>query len=85
MFSTYYRRTSIEVKRLDSILRSLLYASFSEALTGLGTIRAYKEEPRFIRDSEKKLDSENRVSGRTVVAGSTNSPLGVLPHDCCSG
>ncbi|EJD44619.1 ATP-dependent bile acid permease [Auricularia subglabra TFB-10046 SS5] len=60
-FSMFYRRTSIEVKRLDSILRSLLYASFSEALTGLGTIRAYKEEPRFVRDSETKLDSENRV------------------------
>ncbi|KAH7103342.1 ATP-dependent bile acid permease [Auriculariales sp. MPI-PUGE-AT-0066] len=61
VFSTYYRRTSIEVKRLDSVLRSLLYASFTEALTGLGTIRAYKEEQRFIRDSEKKLDSENRA------------------------
>ncbi|KZW02973.1 cadmium ion transporter [Exidia glandulosa HHB12029] len=68
IFSTYYRRTSIEVKRLDSILRSLLYASFSEALTGLGTIRAYKEEPRFIRDSETKLDSENRAYFMTIAA-----------------
>jgi len=61
VFLTYYRRTSIEIKRLDSVLRSLLYASFTEALTGLGTIRAYKEETRFVRDSEKRLDSENRA------------------------
>ena len=57
----FYRRTSIEAKRLDSILRTVLYAGFSEALNGRGTIRAYKAEERFIRESEQKLDSENRV------------------------
>ena len=61
IFLAFYRRTSIEAKRLDSILRTVLYAGFSEALNGLGTIRAYRAEERFIRDSERKLDSENRV------------------------
>ena len=27
--SMYYRRTSVETKRIDSLMRSILYASFS--------------------------------------------------------
>jgi len=58
----YYRRTSVETKRLEAILRSILYASYSgavsptemmqtsetglETLTGLSTIRAYREQVR---------------------------------------
>ncbi|KAB5591062.1 Oligomycin resistance ATP-dependent permease YOR1 [Ceratobasidium theobromae] len=66
-FSMFYRRTSIEVKRLDSILRSLLYAAFSEALTGLTTIRAYREQPRFIGVSERKIDVENKAYFMTIA------------------
>ncbi|EJD44567.1 ATP-dependent bile acid permease [Auricularia subglabra TFB-10046 SS5] len=67
MFLAFYRRTSIEAKRLDSILRTVLYAGFSEALNGMGTIRAYRAETRFIRESEKRLDSENRSYFLTIV------------------
>lgn len=63
----YYRRTSIEVKRLDSILRSLLYAAFSEALTGLSTIRAYREQSRFTRVSERQIDVENKAYFMTIA------------------
>ena len=42
----YYRRTSVETKRLDSIMRSALYSSYSETLTGLSTVRAYGEQVR---------------------------------------
>ncbi|KAG9103477.1 hypothetical protein FRC06_010585, partial [Ceratobasidium sp. 370] len=66
-FSMYYRRTSIEVKRLDSILRSLLYAAFSEALTGLSTIRAYREQTRFTRVSERQIDVENKAYFMTIA------------------
>ncbi|KZV84227.1 ATP-dependent bile acid permease [Exidia glandulosa HHB12029] len=58
--STFYRRTSVEIRRIDARLRTLLYASFTEALTGVAVIRAYGAENRFVQDSEKKLDSENR-------------------------
>jgi len=68
IFSSFYRRTSIEVKRLDSILRSLLYAAFSEALTGLSTIHAYREEARFVKESEKRIDTENRAYFITIAA-----------------
>ncbi|KAL5631354.1 hypothetical protein ACGC1H_007018 [Rhizoctonia solani] len=66
-FSMFYRRTSIEVKRLDSILRSLLYAAFSEALTGLSTIRAYREQHRFVRVSERQIDVENKAYFMTIA------------------
>ncbi|KAG5647497.1 hypothetical protein DXG03_009434 [Asterophora parasitica] len=42
--SVFYRRTSVETKRLDSLLRSFMYGSYSETLTGLATIRAYREQ-----------------------------------------
>ena len=69
IISIYYRRSSVETKRLDSLLRSILYGSYSgnffllsisdllaemhptilETLTGLSTIRAYREQAgRFI-------------------------------------
>ncbi|ELU40989.1 cadmium ion transporter [Rhizoctonia solani AG-1 IA] len=66
-FSIYYRRTSIEVKRLDSILRSRLYAAFSEALTGISTIRAYREQPRFVGTSERKIDMGNKAYFMTIT------------------
>ncbi|KAJ7580556.1 multidrug resistance-associated ABC transporter [Mycena floridula] len=62
----YYRRTSVEVKRLDSVLRSTLYSSYAETLTGLPTIRAYNEVDRAVRDAESGLDQENRAYYMTV-------------------
>ncbi|CAG8573111.1 6233_t:CDS:10, partial [Cetraspora pellucida] len=53
--------TNRELKRLDSILRSSLYAHFSESLTGLPTIRAYREQARFISTNENYMDIENRA------------------------
>ena len=35
-------------QRLDAILRSSLYSHFSESLSVIATIRAYREEGRFI-------------------------------------
>ena len=58
--SVYYRASARELKRLDAILRSSLYAHFSESLTGLATIRAYGETERFRRESEDRVNIENR-------------------------
>ncbi|KAI0268425.1 ABC transporter [Russula aff. rugulosa BPL654] len=44
MAATFYRASARETKRLDAILRSSLYSHFSESLSGLATIRAYREE-----------------------------------------
>ncbi|XXG51840.1 hypothetical protein AAC387_Pa03g0319 [Persea americana] len=44
----YYRSTSRELRRLDSVSRSPIYASFSETLDGSSTIRAFKQEESFL-------------------------------------
>ncbi|KAG0276411.1 hypothetical protein BGZ95_007580 [Linnemannia exigua] len=58
--SIYYRITSREVKRLDSNMRSYLYAYFSESLTGLGTLKAYNVVPNAILKNEYRIDLNNR-------------------------
>uniref|UniRef100_K3XV63 ABC transporter C family member 13 n=1 Tax=Setaria italica TaxID=4555 RepID=K3XV63_SETIT len=40
----YYRSTSREVRRLDSVARSPIYTSFTETLDGSSTIRAFQKE-----------------------------------------
>ncbi|KAF9928278.1 hypothetical protein FBU30_002500 [Linnemannia zychae] len=58
--SVYYRITSREVKRLDSNMRSHLYAYFSESLTGLGTLKAYNVVSKAILKNEYRIDLNNR-------------------------
>ncbi|TFK28166.1 ABC protein [Coprinopsis marcescibilis] len=59
--ASFYRASAREIKRLDSILRSLLYSHLSESLTGLPTLRSYGQLPRFVRDNEFFIDLENRA------------------------
>lgn len=46
-YQRYYLLTSRELKRLDSVSKSPVYAHFQEALGGLSTIRAYSQTDRF--------------------------------------
>ncbi|KAJ7175120.1 ABC protein [Mycena crocata] len=66
-FAQFYRASALEMKRLDSMLRSILYAHLSESLTGLPTIRSYGEIPRFIQDNKYYIDLENRALFLTVT------------------
>jgi ATP-binding cassette, subfamily C (CFTR/MRP), member 1 len=63
----FYRATAREVKRLDSILRSHVYAQFSETLTGLATVRAYGKQAEFAKVNEDYLDIMNRAYFITIV------------------
>ncbi|KAG2138357.1 ABC protein [Suillus clintonianus] len=60
-FTAFYRASAREVKRLDSMFRSLMYAHFSESLTGLPTIRSYGEMGRFIDANRYYVDVEDRA------------------------
>ena len=57
----YYLRTSRELKRLDSISKSPIYAHFQESLGGLTTIRAYKQQQRFLHENEWRVDANLRA------------------------
>ncbi|KAF5342067.1 hypothetical protein D9611_001575 [Ephemerocybe angulata] len=65
--AAFYRASARELKRLDSVLRSSLYSHFSESLSGLATIRAYKESERFKLDNQHRVDIENRAYWLTVT------------------
>ncbi|OMO75049.1 hypothetical protein CCACVL1_16349 [Corchorus capsularis] len=58
----YYQSTSREVKRLDSITRSPIYAQFGEALNGLSSIRAYKAYDRIASVNGKSMDNNIRFT-----------------------
>lgn len=51
----------------DAILRSSLYTHFSESLSGLATIRVYKEIDRFQSENQKRVDVENRAYWLTAA------------------
>lgn len=51
-----YLRTSRELKRLDSVSKSPIYAHFQEALGGISTIRAFGQQDRFTFINESSMD-----------------------------
>ncbi|ERM99159.1 ABC transporter C family member 2 [Amborella trichopoda] len=70
----YYQSTAREVKRLDSVTRSPVYAQFGEALNGLSTIRAYKAYDRLASINGKSMDNNIRF---TLVNMSGNRWLAI--------
>jgi len=64
----YYLRTSRELKRLDSISRSPIYAHFQESLSGISTIRAYRQSKRFSLENEWRVDANLRAYFPSISA-----------------
>jgi ABC-type multidrug transport system fused ATPase/permease subunit len=64
----YYLRTSRELKRLDSVSRSPIYAHFQESLGGISTIRAYRQQDRFERESEWRVDANLKAYFPSISA-----------------
>ncbi|KAF8460897.1 ABC multidrug transporter [Kalaharituber pfeilii] len=54
--ASYYRSSAREVKRHESVLRSVVYAKFGEALTGIATIRAYGLQEHFMSELYQSID-----------------------------
>lgn len=65
--ASFYRQSAREIKRLDNLLRSGLYAHFSESLAGLATVRAFGVTERFMKTNEELIDIENRAYYLTVI------------------
>ncbi|GMM34012.1 ATP-binding cassette glutathione S-conjugate transporter [Saccharomycopsis crataegensis] len=65
-YQQYYMRTSRELKRLESITRSPIYAHFQETLNGITTIRGFGQENRFVKLNEVKVDNNLEAYHSTV-------------------
>ncbi|KAL6250098.1 ATP-binding cassette glutathione S-conjugate transporter ycf1 [Rhinocladiella similis] len=68
VYQRYYLRTSRELKRLDSVSRSPIYAHFQESLGGVSTIRAYRQSKRFIQENEWRMDANLRAYFPSISA-----------------
>ncbi|PHH53173.1 ATP-binding cassette sub-family C member 11 [Ceratocystis fimbriata CBS 114723] len=55
----YYRSSAREVKRFESVLRSDVFARFSEGLSGVASIRAYGLKAQFLRELRESVDEMN--------------------------
>ncbi|PRP77744.1 putative multidrug resistance protein [Planoprotostelium fungivorum] len=58
---SHFLHSSRELKRIESITRSPIYAQFSETLAGLNTIRPYERREEFIDINHGKMDDHNRA------------------------
>ncbi|KAI8912518.1 P-loop containing nucleoside triphosphate hydrolase protein [Gorgonomyces haynaldii] len=56
----HYRKTSRELKRLDSTSRSPLFAQIGETLSGLTTIRSYQVEPSFVKKNTYLINNNQQ-------------------------
>ncbi|KND92339.1 Metal resistance protein YCF1 [Tolypocladium ophioglossoides CBS 100239] len=68
LIQRYYLRTSRELKRLDSVSRSPIYAHFQESLGGVTTIRAYRQQQRFELENEWRVDANLRAYFASISA-----------------
>jgi ATP-binding cassette subfamily C (CFTR/MRP) protein 4 len=68
MLRRYYMRSGRQLKRLQSISRSPVYALFSASLYGLATIRAFKVETDYIQFFMNRIDANTRTYINMIAA-----------------
>lgn len=61
LLQRYFLATSRELRRLESVSRSPVFAHFQETIGGISTIRAYRQQARFIQGNEGRLDQSLRA------------------------
>eukprot|EP00051_Salpingoeca_urceolata_P019849 m.293491 g.293491 ORF g.293491 m.293491 type:complete len:1641 (-) comp19492_c0_seq12:32-4954(-) len=64
----YFQAANREIKRLDSITRSPVYAYFGQCLNGLPSIRAYAAQDQIYEESAHKIDRQVRMNLATFSA-----------------
>lgn len=64
----FYRKSSVDLRRLESLSRSPLYSHFGETLDGVATIRAYKDVSWAVHKSDTYTDHLSKASYATQYA-----------------
>ncbi|XP_053691966.1 ATP-binding cassette sub-family C member Sur [Sabethes cyaneus] len=70
----FYRCSSRELQRLESITYSPIIAHFSETIEGVTTIRAYRQETRFTETLFRRMEANNVAQ---VILNCSNRWLGI--------
>ena len=65
----FFRKSNTAIARLESVSRSPIYADFSQALNGISTIRAYKDQRRFVEQLEHRVNT-NTTAAMMLQVGS---------------
>lgn len=65
----FYRKSQVDLRRLEALARSPLYSHFGETLDGVVTIRAYNDVDRATHANNSYTDSLNKM---TYAASSAN-------------
>ena len=61
-----YMATARQLERLDSVTRSPIYTHFQESLTGAASIRAYRQQDRFVVENQRRID-HNQMAYYSVM------------------
>lgn len=64
----FHIASSRQLNRLESVTRSPIYSHFGETLAGQSTIRAYGDQERFIRESELRVDYNQKFSYANIIS-----------------
>eukprot|EP01113_Clastostelium_recurvatum_P032146 TRINITY_DN4086_c0_g1_i4.p1 TRINITY_DN4086_c0_g1~~TRINITY_DN4086_c0_g1_i4.p1 ORF type:complete len:1493 (-),score=493.27 TRINITY_DN4086_c0_g1_i4:12-4490(-) len=59
--SKFYKNTSRELQRMESISRSPIFAHYGETLNGVSSIRAYHCEERYIVENEVRMEENTKT------------------------
>ena len=51
-----YLKVARQIRRLETVCRSPVFATYSETLSGLSSIRAYQQQQRFVENADYCLD-----------------------------
>lgn len=65
---SYFRKSFIELQRIDSVTRSPIYAFFTEALSGIETIRSYVWEDQYSTTQAQNVDFNHKCYMALKVA-----------------
>ncbi|XP_054848807.1 ATP-binding cassette sub-family C member 6 isoform X2 [Eublepharis macularius] len=68
VLQSFFVTTSCQLKRLEALSRSLVYSHIVETFQGSSSIRAYKDQRRFILQNDFRVDENQRASFPAVVA-----------------
>lgn len=57
----FYRGASVQLKRLEAVSRSPVYAHFTESLSGMATVRAYQAQSRMVVSNSMKVNINQKI------------------------